>query len=187
MLKINNMKTHVLTVSIAFPKTHKRAKEPTFFVEKILSNQIACGLISKNEVEKYKPFSIFIFNTDTPKIHTVRANYPLWKKRIEQVQKGDAIISLRFWSGKPYNSKQIEFCQLDKNSGVGIQALYFEFEKLLEPFVSMEDSENGTQTYLSTHEIAINDGLFYPDFQEWFKSYKLNEPMAIIQFTKFRY
>ena len=181
------VKTYVLTVSIYFPKTHKRAGEPTCFVEKILSEQIACGLISKNEVEKYEPFSMFIFNTDTPKIHTVRANYPLWKKRIDQVQKGEAIVSLRFWSGKPYNSKQIEFCQLDKNSGVGIQALYFEFERLLEPFVSMEDSENGTQTYLSTHEIAVNDGLIYPDFKEWFKSYKLNEPMAIIHFTHYRY
>lgn len=68
-----------------------------------------------------------------------------------------------------------------------IKSLNIEFERLLEPFVSSEDSENGTQTYLSTHKIAVNDGLIYPDFKEWFKSYKLNEPMAIIHFTHYRY
>jgi len=58
------MKTFVLTVSRYFPKTHKRAGEPTCFLEKILSEFIVCGLICKNEVEKYKPFSMFVFNTD---------------------------------------------------------------------------------------------------------------------------
>lgn len=154
------MKTYVLMVSERFPQTHKRKGELTYFPTKIKNGE---------------------------KIHTIRANYPLWKNRIEQVQKGEAIISLRYWSGKPYKSKQIEFCQLDNNSGIGVQALYFEFERLLEPFVSSEDSENGTQTYLSTHKIAVNDGLIYPDFKEWFKSYKLNEPMAIIHFTHYRY
>lgn len=165
------VKTYVLTVSIAFPKSHKRAGEPTYFKEQILTALM--------EYEKGHGLK--------EKKHTIRSNYQLWVKRIKEVQEGKAVLSIRHWSGKPYNSKQVEICQLDKNSGIGIQALYFEFERFLEPFVSSEDSKNGTQTYLSTHEIAINDGLIYPDFQEWFKHYKLNEPMAIIHFTKMRY
>ena len=171
------VKTYVLTVSRYFPKTHKRAGEPTCFVEKILSEQIACGLISKNEVEKYEPFSMFVFNTDTSKIHTVRANYPLWKKRIEQVQKGDAILSIRYWSGKPYNSKQIEFCQFDKNSGVGIQ-------KLDDPTNFVFAPVNGIP--INWDEVAKNDGLSFDDFCDWFKVRK-SEPMAIIHFTHYRY
>jgi hypothetical protein len=174
------VKTFVLTVSRYFPKTHKRAGEPTCFVEKILSEQIACGLISKSEVEKYEPFSMFVFNTDEPKLHTIRANYPLWENRIKQVQKGKAIISLRYWSGKPYNSKQIEFCQLDKDSGIGIQGLQM---TALGWFVNGYDSD------FTTKDFAKNDGLTPIDFSEWFRG-KISidmEPMAIIHFTHYRY
>jgi len=159
-------KTYVLTVSRYFPKTHKRVGEPTYFVEKILSTQNDYGLISKNEVEKYEP-----------KIHTVRANYPLWEKRIEQVQKGGAIISLRFWSGKPYKSKQIEFCQLNKDSGIGIQ-------KLDDPTNFVFAPINGIP--INWEDVAKNDGLSFDDFCEWFKS-RQKEPMAVIHFTDFRY
>lgn len=55
------MKTYVLTFSRRFPGTHPRAGEATNFVEKILGHE---------------------------KIHTIRSNFPLWKKRIEEVQKG---------------------------------------------------------------------------------------------------
>lgn len=174
------MKTFVLTVSRYFPKTHKRAGEPTCFVEKILSEQKACGLISKLEIEKYEPFSMFVFNTDSPKIHTIRANYPLWKKRIEQIKKGEAILSLRYWSGKPYNSKQIEFCQLDENSEIGIQALQM---TSLGWFVDSCDSD------FTSLDFAKNDGLEPLDFSEWFRGkISINmEPMAIIHFTAMRY
>lgn len=35
--------------------------------------------------------------------------------------------------------------------------------------------------------LAKNDGLSLEDFKAWFKNYDLSEPLAIIQFTKFRY
>ena len=161
-------KTFVLTVSRSFPQTHKRKGEETFFVDKIEGNVRLNGEIWQ-------------------KIHTIRSNYDLWLNRIKQVQEGKAILSIRYWSGKHYNSKQVVICQLDKDSGIGVQALYFDFKRILEPFISSEDSEAKIQTYLSTHELAINDGLYYPDFKEWFKGYDLNEPMAIIHFTNFRY
>lgn len=178
------MKTHVLTVSRYFPKTHKRAGEPTCFVEKILSEQIPFGLISKNEIEKYEPFSMFVFNTDEPKIHTIRANCPLWENRIEQVQKGKAILSIRYWSGKPYNSKQVEICQLDKDSGVGVQKLeYLEDDPVCAWNINCGHIYKG----ISSSDLSKNDGLSLDDFKEWFKKYDLSKPMAIIHFTKFRY
>jgi len=165
------VKTYVLIVSKTFPKTHSKSGKHTFFIEKINEAKIS---ISETPIMGSK-------------IHTLRGNYQLWKKRIDEIQKGKAILSLRFWIGKPYNSKQVEFLQLDKSSGIGIQGLYFDFNRILEPFISSEDSKNELQTYLSTHEIARNDGLNYLDFKEWFKGYDLNEPMAIIHFTAFRY
>jgi hypothetical protein len=36
-------------------------------------------------------------------------------------------------------------------------------------------------------KLSKNDGLSLPDFKAWFMGYDLNEPMAIIHFTTFRY
>jgi len=109
------------------------------------------------------------------------------KRGLKKINEGKAVLSVRYWSGKPYNSKQVEVFVFNKEDGIGLQALYFQFNRFLEPFISSEDSENRTQTYLSTHQIAKNDGLIYPTFLDWFKNYDLNEPMAIIHFTSFRY
>lgn len=86
------MKTYVITLSRHFLANHKRAGEETHFKEKFLLGQ---GLT----------------DYDTPsmaKIHTIRANYPLWEKRIKEVQEGRAVLSVRQWTGKPYRSKQVE-------------------------------------------------------------------------------
>jgi hypothetical protein len=90
------MKKYVLTVSHSFPKTHKRAGEPTNF-------PIA---IKKSE-----------------KLHTIRGNYELWEKRFKQIEAGEACLSVRLWEGKPYNSKQFEICRLDKSHGIGVQKI----------------------------------------------------------------
>lgn len=157
---MKKIKTYVLTVSKTFPKMHNRSSEPTCFPEKLLNGS---------------------------KIHTIRSNYELWKKRIDEVNAGLAILSVRNWSGKPYNSKQEIICELDKNSGLSVQDLYFDCQMLSESFISNETSENKTQTYVSNSIISENDGLSLEDFKEWFKNYDLSEPMAIIHFTPFRY
>ena len=41
--------------------------------------------------------------------------------------------------------------------------------------------------YQRKNEIALNDGLSFEDWENWFKNYDLAQPMAIIHFTKFRY
>lgn len=163
------MKTHVLIISITFPKIHKRAGEETNFIDKI---QI--GL----DIGEYcnLPFPPY-----DPKLHTIRGNYELWAKRIKEVQEGKAILSLRYWSGKPYNSKQFEFCKLDKDSGIGIQKIDFSTDYLYTVLI------DGKRFPFSHDMIAEHDGLTENDFEEWFKGYDLSKPMAIIHFTKFRY
>jgi hypothetical protein len=152
------IKTHVLTVSRVFPVTHKRKGELTFFVESIL-------------MEK--------------KLHTIRANYWIWKKRIDEVNQGIAILSVRYWSGKPYNSKQVEICQFDKDSDIWVQRLVFKENKLLGEIAISPDRDVFHSYTIS--DISKNDGLSIEDFKEWFKNYELSKQMAIIHFTKFRY
>lgn len=177
------MKTFVMTVSRYFPKTHKRSGYPTYFVEKILSKRFESGLISFLKLKEFEPFSMFKFMTNEPKIHTIRQNYDLWEKRAREINEGKAILSIRYWSGKPYNSKQIEFCKLDKDSGVGIQELFFAQNKVMFPRIINRDRI----TAIIPNVLAQNDGLSLDDFKEWFKNYDPSKKMAVIHFTKFRY
>jgi hypothetical protein len=157
------MKTYVLTVSRYFPSYHKRKGDRTFFIEKI-----------KPELELNKELP---WPYEGEKIHTIRGNYPLWEKRIEEIQKGNAILSIRYWSGNPYRSKQVEFMKLDKSSSIGLQ-------KLTQPDNFAMAVINNTSVDWET--IAKNDGLNFDDFYEWFKN-SGSDPMAIIHFTNFRY
>lgn len=173
------MKTYVLTVSRTFPKTHKKAGESTQFIEKIIENGNIDLRIPNNSAE----FLNWTRRNYEPKIHTIRSNYPLWDKRIKEVQDGKAVLSLRYWSGKPYNSKQVEFARLDKDSGVGIQDLIFLNRNILDPIIAI----NSNCLELDITDLCKNDGLTPDDFMEWFKKYDLSKPMAIIHFTNFRY
>lgn len=148
---MEKMKTYVITLSQHFLATHKRAGEPTDFKEKFLNGE---------------------------KIHTIRANYLLWEKRIKEVQEGRAVLSIRQWTGKPYRSKQIEIATLTAGSGVGIQL--------------MELTNDFAECIIGDHHhsyvtVAKNDGLHPADWLEWFSSYEFSKPMVIIHFTKFRY
>lgn len=145
------MTTYVLTVSELFPKTHKKSGKPTGF------------LLSIKHYDK---------------IHTIRGNYDLWAKRFEKINKGEAILSVRIWSGKPYQSKQQEIFKYDKKThGIGLQ-------KLEQPnnfvFAPIEGKK------VPWDLVAKNDGLSFDDFCDWFKV-RSDKPMAIIHFTDFRY
>lgn len=105
------MKTYVIMISQKFPANHPRRGEETKFKQQII-NAIFVNQ-GWNKIAAYPELG--------DKRHTIRANYDLWKKRIDEVQRGEACLSLRQWEGKPYRSKQIEFARLTNQDGVGIQ------------------------------------------------------------------
>ncbi len=150
-LNIKKMKTYVITLSRYFPAKHSKAGEPTNFKEKFLKGE---------------------------KLHTIRANYPLWERRIRDIQEGKAYLSVRQWTGKPYWSKQVEIARLTAANGVGIQKL--EMFDLMRP-VKVDGR------LVDLMDLAHNDGLSFSDWYHWFRGYDLSKPLAIIHFTKFRY
>lgn len=163
------LKIHVLTVSRYFPSKHPKKGKETRFINKIL---MALSLIENNNLCK---------------IHTIRSNYELWEKRIKEVQEGKAILSLRYWSGKPYKSKQVEFACLDKDSGIGIGKLILPGENITGWLRNNDVALRGTNGGLMLSLIAQNDGLSLEDFKAWLKVYDISQPLAIIHFTSFRY
>ena len=166
------MKTYVLTLSQKFPAKHPKHGEPTNFNSQLL-----------NAVWRAHNMSVG-FPQFGMKLHTIRANYELWRKRFEQIEAGKAILSVRYWTGKPYASKQMEICKLTKTDGIGLQRLYFNPDR---------DGQhvwwnfNIDGRYDDIRKIAANDGLSYGDWKDWFKYYDLSKPLAIIHFTPFRY
>lgn len=145
-------KTFVLTVSKQFPKSHNQAGKSTGFVENITK----------------------LFTNGSNKIHTIRSNYEFWERRAKEINEGKAVLSIRYWSGKPYRSQQVEICSLES---VGI-------EKLTDPTNFVFASINGKE--VDWNIVAKNDGLSFDDFCEWF-NIRQKEPMVIIHFTNFRY
>ena len=153
------MKTYVITLSQNFPAMHKQAGKPTNFKEKFLRGE---------------------------KIHTIRANYPLWEKRIKEVQDGRAVLSVRQWTGKPYRSKQVEITTLTAEDEIGVQTARI----VAGIYLKIIFGENFEHYFVSEEELTLlakNDGLSLEDWKEWFRSYDITNPLAIIHFTKFRY
>lgn len=161
------MITYFLTLSQVFPATHPKAGSPTGFKESFLDGQ--------NSEE------------DGGKLHTIRANYEFWRKRFDKIEKGEACLSVRMWTGKPYRSKMIELCRLTKEDGIGLQKLEIVAEKYRNRSIWLGYVDGNSQHYGFFQDLAKNDGLKLQDWFDWFKNYKLNEPMAIIHFTHLRY
>ena len=149
------MKTYVLTLSKVFPATHPRKGEPTGFREAFRNT----------------------------KLHTIRANYTLWLKRIAEVQRGEAVLSVRQWSGKPYCSKQETIATLTAQDGVGLQQLTDLDTNAYGFYPCVRVDKRNIDKLL----VAQNDGLSLEDWLSWFKNYDLSKPLAIIHFTNFRY
>src|SRR5687768_1027535 len=90
------LKTFPIMISRQFLKGHPRAGEETQFKSKIFCKS---------------------------KIHTIRDNYEYWARIAKEVNAGRGVLSLRQWTGSPYNfqcdgSKPKEFLQLPK---MGVQ------------------------------------------------------------------
>ena len=179
-------KTYVLILSEVFPRTHSNRIYPTYFKERFLLGQGCpdCSVpqdLSGENISNCNNCGRACFLV---KLHTIRANYPLWEKRIKDIQEGHAVLSVRQWSGKPYRSKQVETAQLTAENGVGIQKLSFDKDK--DGVLSLKYF-NINGKYIDRVKLANNDGLSLEYWQEWFSCYDLSKPLAIIHFTKFRY
>lgn len=164
------MKTYNIILSAVFPATHPRKGQPTGFKDEVL--RAVCKTSER-------------FLSDIrPKIHTIRANYPLWKKRIREIECGEAEICLRQWAGRAYRSKTVELVRLGKNDGVGIQRLTF--DKDLDGAALLNFCYvDGCLTDIRL--LAHNDGLPFDDWKAWVRSFALYQPLAIIHFTSWRY
>ena len=163
-----DMKTYVLTLSQKFPATHSKAGQPTFFKDKMHA-----AITHNNEYWN--------------KLHTIRANYPLWRERFNQIARGEACLSVRQWTGKPYCSKQVEIARLTAEDGIGLERLVFTKGHDLGEWTVHNDED--WCTHVKPELLAMNDGLSLEDWTEWFNNpaYDKTQPFAIIQFTKFRY
>jgi len=116
----------------------------------------------------------FLWNTGLErKIHTVRGNYQLWKKRFVEINNDKAQISIRYWSGNPYNSKQITICNLTKADGIGLQKLRWD-----------DDGLKIDNNPVNIGDVAKNDGLAKGDLYDFLQ---YDKDMALIHFSKFRY
>ena len=163
-------KTYNIMLSSVFPVTHPKAGQETGFAPKAMAavNNMPCYL---------------------KKLHTIRANYYLWKKRFEEVERGEAVIKLRQWTGKPYRSKTKEIKTLTAADGIGIQKLQLYDAEGEMPFTPFIDGFTMGYAYIEDgfKNLANNDGLSLEDWQAWFKGYDKAKPLAIIHFTSFRY
>ncbi len=157
------MKTYPITLSKVFPAKHQQHGNPTNFRQ---------------------------LYEDGEKIHTIRANCELWENRFENILAGEAVLSLRQWSDKPYYSKQELIKDLTASDMIGVQRLIFLDGDISKPRIVLPPNlfqPNEILLPVSMNTLAKNDGLFLADWLDWFRSYDLTKPMAIIHFTKFRY
>ena len=145
---------NVMLSKTFFPQ-HPKAGEPTGFKEKVKKGT---------------------------KRHTCRCNYDYWKERIETLQERGGVLSLRQWSGKPYEKGKPQELIMDvPASMVEVQRLVMRRTKDTESEVYVEGEDGvfakaaqynyfaeveGTPIDVAT--LAKNDGLSLEDFKAWF-------------------
>lgn len=142
-----------------YPSYHPRKGEPTYFVEKFLkafekepwyADRIY--EMGKSLGYAYVDDMLNVCDMVTPKYHTIRSGNR-WKI-------GDK-FSPRFWSGKPYNSKQIII-------GPDIEIkMIWDFEIKNELFL-IHDKMCTTESFVVMN-LAKNDGLTVKDLLSWFQ------------------
>lgn len=129
----------------------------------------------------------FADNLEGMKIHTIRSGYDRWKHNLDKVISGDFALSVRQWSGKPYNSRQEELARFT-GTRVGYQRISMTYEPDTGELKAVIDGKRFTD--LET--LARNDGLTLDDFKSFIfgADKSLNKQLfqgIIIHFTGFRY
>lgn len=148
-------KCYVLIISEYFPAKHPRRGQSTHFEYHM---------------------------RDVRKRHTIRKNFPLWKDRVEKVNKGEAYISVRTWTDEPYIRKQEEIGTMNDSD---VQHLIIKKSN----FDSFDVTIDG-KSYDRLDNLAHHDGLDQKDFIDWFFNPLLPDEIfdgAIIHFTDMKY
>lgn len=158
-----------------FPHYHPRKGQPTWFVQKmwkcLYDTTQFYGMPEREAIfEQHFPVSDSPeenIHNQMPKGHTIRAGNR-WKV-------GD-FFSPRVWSGRPYNSKTIEFAppimvekewkiKFDECGVVSINGFY--------DYSEIVSADNFMEV------LARNDGLSEEDFYDWFPTGKIFEGQII--------
>lgn len=175
------MKTYVITLAKTFPAGHPNAGHPTYFREKV-----EAALNGHEHASVKADRNGWMSVVHSAKIHTIRTDVTLWAKRMKDVEAGEACLSIREWSGRPYNSKQVEIARLKKGDCVGLQVLRTK-SRMYDGELYASLIAHGSVDYtVEASTIAMNDGLSLDDWLAWFKGCK-EDSLAIIHFTPFRY
>lgn len=173
---------NVMLSKTFFPQ-HPKAGEATHFAKKVIHGE---------------------------KRHTCRCNYDYWHERITKVQERGGVLSLRQWSGRPYEKGSTQERIMDvPASMVEVQRLVMSRQSnkykerkgsVFEPSAEYRYFAEVDGTPIDVAEIAKNDGLTLEDFKAWFNpvfdEYEDKHgtgirasalTFAVIQFTTFRY
>ncbi|MGG6494660.1 UNVERIFIED_CONTAM: hypothetical protein NY603_17120, partial [Bacteroidetes bacterium 56_B9] len=105
----------------------------------------------------------------------------VWDKRYKDIASGKKYLSVREWTGRPYNSEQREFARYEKIGLQHITMTYGSDDTI--PKVWVDNKK------VSINEVAKNDGLSVEDFVEWFFGNNKENVFegVVIHFTDFRY
>lgn len=147
----------VITFSRVFPGYHRRAGEPTFFVEKLLKGFPSFEQ-TKTDLISVLPLALDKWGAFNPKFHTIRAGH--------RFKPGDK-FSPRVWSGRPYNSKQIVLGpDVEVKQTWDFEILNGYDDECPDVRINCEwKCELGSEY---SKDLAKNDGLTIEDFESWF-------------------
>ena len=157
MIQKEQKRKVIITFSKAFPPGHSRVGQPTGFEAKLKAGS---------------------------KIHTIRADKKgWWDKCAEAINSGRKYLSLREWTGRPYNSDQRTLGEVDKIGLQSITMTYSSDDAMPKAWVDGKP--------IPVETLAKNDGLDVQDFVEWFFGTPLYNGNVfegkIIHLTDFRY
>lgn len=145
----------IVSLCRVFPKGHRKAGEATDFEAKV---------------------------KDGRKIHTIRYNgNDVWAKRFKDISEGRKYLSLRQWTGRPYNSEQREIAKVEKIGLQKVTMTYNSGDSI--PQVWIDGKAQDIET------VAKNDGMTVEEFVDWFFGSRKENYFegVVIQFTDFKY
>lgn len=142
----------VIIFSRSFPSNHIHGGHPTYFVEQFMNSIYPLNYEKRALAQQLltSPMVFLDMSILTLKHHTIRAGHK-WKS--------GQTFSPRFWSGKPYASKQFTICE-----DVVIQKVYnFSIDKSGEEWYI----EGTPLTKYEKRILAANDGLTFEALVSW--------------------